>query len=80
MPSVLRSLCGGTSGGCLGGGCGGESRDATSSLPLSRQYGVDQDFNDTLMHVSGNLLRDDVGEQVKPFKSIHYLAPGIRSE
>lgn len=48
--------------------------------PCLASMGVDLDFNDTLMHVSGNLLRDDVGEQIKPFKSVHYLAPGLRSE
>jgi hypothetical protein len=41
----------------------------------------DPDFNhDTLMHASGNLLKDNVGEQVKPFKSTSYIEPGKRSE
>ena len=41
----------------------------------------DADFNmDTLMHASGNLLKDNVGEQVKPFKRIRYITPGTRSE
>lgn len=39
------------------------------------------DFNhDTLMHESGNLLKDNIGEQVKPFKKIRYVTPGKRSE
>jgi len=39
------------------------------------------DFNqDTLMHASGNLLKDDVGVQVKPFKDTLYLSPGKRSQ
>jgi len=33
-----------------------------------------------LMHVSGNILKDSVGEQVKPYKQILYIAPGFRSE
>ena len=38
------------------------------------------DFNhDTLMHESGNLLKDNIGEQVKPFKKIRYVTPGKRS-
>ena len=40
----------------------------------------DRDFNDTLMHVSGNILKDQVGEQVKMYKEIVYIAPGKRSE
>ncbi len=39
------------------------------------------DFNhDTLMHESGNLLRDNIGQQVKPFKSTRYISPGKRSK
>jgi hypothetical protein len=41
--------------------------------------GKDPDFNDTLMHVSGNILKDGVGEQVKPYKAVRYIAPGKRS-
>ncbi|MCP4539514.1 MAG: hypothetical protein GY832_20450 [Chloroflexi bacterium] len=40
----------------------------------------DPDFNDTLMHVSGNLMKDDVGAQVKPYKEVHYIAPGKLSK
>jgi hypothetical protein len=39
------------------------------------------DFNmDTLMHVSGQVLKDNVGRQVKPFRQVNYLRPGARSE
>jgi hypothetical protein len=39
------------------------------------------DFNmDTLMHASGNLLKNNIGEQVKPYKRIRYVTPGKRSE
>jgi len=39
------------------------------------------DFNhDTLMHESGHLLRNHIGEQVKPYKSTRYFKPGLRSE
>ncbi len=40
----------------------------------------DPDFLDTLMHVSGNLLKENVGEQVKPYKQVRYVMPGKRSE
>jgi hypothetical protein len=42
--------------------------------------GKDSDFGDTLMHVSGNILKDNVEAQVKPYKQTQYLAPGTRSE
>lgn len=35
----------------------------------------DPDFSDTLMHVSGHLLKDNVGEQVKPFKRVQVIRP-----
>ena len=40
----------------------------------------DPDFNDTLMHVSGNILKDRVGEQVRPYKETAYITPGKLSE
>lgn len=48
--------------------------------PCLASMGIDADFGDTLMHVSGNVLKDNVGEQVKPFKRTQYLAPGFKSE
>jgi hypothetical protein len=39
----------------------------------------DPDFADTLMHVSGNILKDGVGEQVKPYMTVRYITPGERS-
>ncbi len=35
----------------------------------------DPDFNDTLMHVSGHLLKDNVAEQVKPYKRVIMIRP-----
>jgi hypothetical protein len=40
----------------------------------------DIDFGDTLMHISGNLLKDNVGKQVKPFKAVQYIIPGVKSD
>ena len=42
--------------------------------------GKDPDFDDTLMHVSGNILKDEVGQKVKPYKRVQYIAPGTRSD
>jgi hypothetical protein len=30
------------------------------------------------MHVSGNILRDEIADQVKPYKQVSYIAPGSR--
>jgi len=43
--------------------------------PCLASMGVDTDYSDTLMHVSGNLLKDNVGAQVKPFKRARYITP-----
>ncbi|MCB0248018.1 MAG: thymidylate synthase, partial [Anaerolineae bacterium] len=43
--------------------------------PCLASMGIDPDFSDTLMHVSGNLLRDNVAEQVKPFKQVTRIRP-----
>jgi len=44
--------------------------------PCLASMGIDSDFADTLMHVSGNVLKDNVGLQVKPFKKVRYIVPG----
>ena len=49
-------------------------------FPCLASMGKDVDFGDTLMHVSGNVLKDNVGEQVKLYKSTQYIAPGSRTE
>jgi hypothetical protein len=48
--------------------------------PCLASMGKDSDFGDTLMHVSGNVLKDNVGEQVKPYKRVQYIAPGTKRE
>jgi thymidylate synthase len=49
-------------------------------FPCLASMGIDSDYGDTLMHVSGNILRDEVATQVRPFKRVGYIAPGFRSE
>jgi hypothetical protein len=48
--------------------------------PCLASMGKDSDFGDTLMHISGNIIKDNINEQIKPFKNIQYIAPGTRSE
>jgi len=46
--------------------------------PCQATMGVDGDYNDTLLHVSGNITKDEIAEQVKPFRQIQYLVPAGR--
>ncbi len=48
--------------------------------PCLASMGIDSDFDDTLMHVSGNILKDKISVQIKPFKHIQYIAPGKRGK
>jgi hypothetical protein len=48
--------------------------------PCLARMGIDPDFSDTLMHISGNLMRDNVAAQVKPFKRVQYVRPGIKED
>jgi hypothetical protein len=48
--------------------------------PCLASMGIDADYGDTLMHISGNLLKDNVGAEVKSFKQVNYIAPGERSQ
>ncbi len=47
--------------------------------PCLASMGKDIDFDDTLMHVSGNILKDNISREVKPYKQVQYFEPGIRS-
>ncbi|MGC9335082.1 MAG: DUF166 domain-containing protein [Anaerolineae bacterium] len=48
--------------------------------PCLASMGIDADYGDTLMHISGNLLKDNVAPQVKPFRNIQYIIPGKKSD
>ena len=48
--------------------------------PCLASMGIDADYGDTLMHISGNLIRDEIGRQVRPFKQVQYVKPGIRRD
>jgi len=47
-------------------------------FPCLASMGIDPDFNDTLMHVSGNIMRDEVLGQVKSFKKGNTITPDNR--
>lgn len=43
--------------------------------PCLCSMGVDNDYNDTLLHVSGNIFRDAFSEAVKPYRQVHFFKP-----
>jgi hypothetical protein len=57
-----------------------EAGMAHHHYPCLASMGIDVDFSDTLMHVSGNIMKESVAERIKLYKKIQYLSPGFRSE
>lgn len=49
-------------------------------FPCQATMGIDADYNDTLLHVSGNIMRDEIADQVRPFKHVQYFVPAGRAE
>jgi thymidylate synthase len=49
-------------------------------FPCLASMGIDVDYSDTLLHISGNIMKDNIAEQLKPYMPVQYLTPGIRSE
>lgn len=49
-------------------------------FPCWAAMGIVADFGDTLMHVSGNILREAIDAQIGHYKNTRYIAPGQRSE
>jgi len=48
--------------------------------PCLASMGKDTDYDDTLMHISGNLLKSNIRPQVKPFKQVRYMTTAERSD
>jgi hypothetical protein len=48
--------------------------------PCMAAMGNDADYGDTLMHISGNVIKDAVAAQVKTHRQIQYFRPAGRSE
>jgi len=48
--------------------------------PCLAAMGIDDDFADTIMHVSGNITKEEVKEQVRPYIQIEYFTPHGRVE
>jgi hypothetical protein len=48
--------------------------------PCQASMGVDVQFGDTLMHVSGNIMKDAVAEAIKPYRKVRAFTPHGRVE
>jgi hypothetical protein len=48
--------------------------------PCLASMGKDTDFNDTIMHISGNIMKAEVKEEVKDHKEVRYIRPGKRAD
>ncbi len=48
--------------------------------PCLASMGTDTDFSDTLMHVSGHIMKDQIAAAVKPYRQVHYISPGKKTE
>ena len=43
--------------------------------PCLASMGIDPDYSDTLLHISGNTFRDAFAEAIKPYKEVLYFRP-----
>ncbi len=48
--------------------------------PCLASMGKDTDFDDTIMHVSGNIMKKQIREQVDAYKQTRYIVPGKKSD
>ena len=43
--------------------------------PCLASMGIDPDYNDTLLHVSGNTFKEAFAEEIKPYKQVLFFQP-----
>jgi hypothetical protein len=48
--------------------------------PCLAGMGIEDDFSDTLMHLSGNITKEEVKEQIKDYLEVQYFTPQGRSD
>ena len=85
--TVLRDACCGCARFVAHGLVGVDVTEASEKAGLLHHHypclasmGIDPDFGDTLLHVSGNILKDKVAEQVRSHVTVAYIQPGQRAE
>jgi hypothetical protein len=48
-------------------------------FPCLASMGIDDDFDDTILHISGNILKEEVNDQVADFLEVRYIRPGTKA-
>lgn len=48
--------------------------------PCLASMGVDDDFDDTIMHVSGNIMKKAVSEELTEYVEVRYIRPGKKAD
>ena len=48
-------------------------------FPCLASMGIDDDFSDTIMHISGNILKEEIKNEVKEYKEVRYIRPGNKA-
>ena len=84
---VIRDACCGCARSVAGRMPGISAEDAEQEIGLLHHHypclaGMvkDPDFNDTLMHVSGNIFKEEIGKHVRPYIDVRYFTPIQHSE
>lgn len=48
--------------------------------PCQAAMTIIEEHNDTLMHLSGHIMQEEVVQQVSEYRQVQYVVPGVRSE
>jgi hypothetical protein len=48
--------------------------------PCLASMGIDDDFGDTILHISGNIIKDEIKEEVEEYKEVRYIRPGKKAD
>ncbi|MEA3376253.1 MAG: DUF166 family protein [Chloroflexota bacterium] len=47
--------------------------------PCLASMGIDDDFDDTIMHVSANILKREAKERIEEYRDVRYIRPGNKA-
>jgi len=49
-------------------------------FPCLASMGIDDDFSDTIMHVSGNIMKEEIKREVEEYVEVRYIRPGEKAD
>ncbi len=47
--------------------------------PCLASMGIDDDFDDTIMHVSGNIMKQEIKDEIEEYRETRYIRPGKKA-